>query len=237
VSKHQLALVRAFPIALERTGPRTLTGRLVPYNQATDVADPLPDGTHDIYREGFRPNAFATQATSTERGVIARIGLAHRHENGLGYLGPFVALRETDDGLYGDVSILRSKADDVEDLLANGVNELSIEFRVPQASGTEVDGDGTRWRVKAHLDGVALEPRGSYEQAQVLAYRAAVDEQAVAEAAAEELRVKAEAEAEAIVERRHRFEELARRADDVVERQRELAEQYGVQPLSQHRMT
>jgi HK97 family phage prohead protease len=234
VSKHQLVLVRAFPTVLERTGPRTLTGRLVPYNLATDVADLLPDGTHDIYREGFRPMAFSTQATSTEKGVIARIGLAHRHDNGLGYLGPFASLREGDDGLYGDVSILRSKADDVEDLLANGVNELSIEFRVPQANGTEVDSDGIRWRVKAHLDGVALEPRGAYDQAQVLAYRAAADEQAQAEAAAEELRRKAEAEAEAIVERRHRFDELSRRADDVVERQKELIEQYGL-TAPQHR--
>jgi HK97 family phage prohead protease len=208
-----------------------LTGRLVPYNQVTDVADLLPDGTHDVYREGFRPMAFNTQATSTEKGVIARIGLAHRHDSGLGYLGPFASLREDEDGLYGDVSILRSKADDVEDLLANGVNELSIEFRVPQVNGTEVDDDGIRWRVKAHLDGVALEPKGAYDQAQVLAYRAAADEQAAAEAAADELRRKAEAEAEAIVERRLRFNELSRRADDVVERQKELAAQFGYAPL------
>lgn len=233
MSKHQLVLVRAFPTDLERTGPRTLTGRLVPYNQPTDVLDLLPDGGLDLYTEGFRPGAFATQANSREKGVVNKIGLVHSHEGGLGFLGPFTALREDGDGLYGDASVLRSKADDVEDLLANGVDELSIEFRIPQAT-TEIGADGIRWRTKAHLDQVALEPKGAYSQAQVLAYRQQVDEQqqsatkAEAEAImAEKTRREAEQTVEAATERRRKFNEMSKRLDGEMARQKELVKQYG----------
>jgi HK97 family phage prohead protease len=234
VSKHQLVLVRAFPTDLERTGPRTLTGRLVPYNHPTDVVDILPDGEIDVYTEGFRPGAFATQANSQEKGVVNRIGLVHRHDDGLGFLGPFASLREDDDGLYGDASILRSRADDVEDLLANGIDELSIEFRIPQAT-TEIGSDGIRWRTKAHLDQVALEPKGAYSQAQVLAYRAALDaesadQQATAAAEAEraEAARRAEAEVEAAAARRARWEQLAGRLDGDQARQADLVHRYGI---------
>ena len=197
------------------------------------MLDLLPDGGLDLYTEGFRPGAFATQANSREKGVVNKIGLVHSHEGGLGFLGPFTALREDGDGLYGDASVLRSKADDVEDLLANGVDELSIEFRIPQAT-TEIGADGIRWRTKAHLDQVALEPKGAYSQAQVLAYRQQVDEQqqsatkAEAEAImAEKTRREAEQTVEAATERRRKFNEMSKRLDGEMARQKELVKQYG----------
>jgi hypothetical protein len=42
--------------------------------------------------------------------------------------------------------------------------------------GTEIDGDGVRWRTKALLRHVSLEPVGSYSGAQVLAYRGDPDD-------------------------------------------------------------
>jgi HK97 family phage prohead protease len=229
MSANQLVFLRAFPAQIEQTGPRQLTGRLVPYNEPTDVLDQLPGGELDIYREGFRPGAFGPQANITEKGVLSKISLIHRHEGGLGYLGPFTALREAPDGLYGTVNVLRSRASDVEDLLAEGVDELSVEFRLPRANHTEVDGDGIRWRTRAHLDQVALEPKGAYSQARVLAYRAQVDEEtreaAEAERKAEAERQAAEAEAEA---RRQRWEQLTGRLDQEKARQVELIKAYGI---------
>lgn len=236
---------RAFPAAIERTGARQLTGRLVPYGVVADVLDELPSGEVDIYKEGFRFAAFGPQANTRERGIVAKIGLIHAHDGGLGFLGTFTGLREQPDGLYGDVAVLRSKADDVEDLLGSGVDELSVEFRLPRAGHTEVDSDGVRWRTRAHLDRVALEPKGAYRSARVLAYRKEVDEAQAAEAeanaaqaaqAAEAERAeaamaaearRAEAEVEAAAERRRKFNELAGRLDGDLARQRELVAKYG----------
>lgn len=221
----QLIHLRSFPANIERTGPRHLTGRLVPYNEPTDVLDELPDGRLDIYREGFRPGAFRSQIDGRGKGAFSRVSLVHRHDRGgLGYLGPFTALRDEPDGLYGDVAIVRSKADDVQDLLDNGVADLSVEFRVPPTGATEEDG-GVRWRVRAHLDQVALEAKGAYTGAEVLAYRAQVDEQQREVAEIDEAARQAEAEA---AERRRRWDELTGRLDTEQARQAELVRAYGV---------
>lgn len=246
-------LLRAFPAAFEQVGQRQLTGRLVPYDTPTEVLDMLADGKPDRYWEGFRQGAFSPQSGSTEKGVFRRIGLIHKHEGGLGFLGPFTGLREQADGLYGDVSILRSRANDVEDLLANGVEELSVEFRLPGRANTEVI-DGVRWRVRAHLDAVALEPKGAYSGARVLAFRDEMDEieRAAAEQEAEEAaeaarvvaaaeRVAAEeaavlsrveadraAEGEAVALRRSRFEEMSERLTREQLRQKRYVTEYGL---------
>lgn len=222
---NQLIHVRAFPTEIQASGPRRLTGRLVPYNEIAHVMDLSPEGKPDIYEEGFRPGAFSAQVNSPEPRALAKINLIHRHEGGLGYLGPFTALREDADGLYGDVNVLRSKASDVEDLLADGVGELSVEFRVARPEYTEVDGAGVRWRTRAHLDQVALEPRGAYRSAQVLAYRAEQTEAiAETEATAEHERI----EAEAAAARRARWDQLAGRLDGEIERQAQLVRDYGL---------
>jgi HK97 family phage prohead protease len=237
-------LIRAYPAQLERSGPRQLTGRLVPYGVVADVVDFASDGTFEQYQEGFRRGAFKPQAYLKDK--LAKIGLVHTHEGGLGYLGPFADLREEDDGLYGVVNILRSKQSDVEDLLESGVDELSVEFRLPKTGGTEVDASGVRWRIRAHLDQVALEPKGAYSQARVLQFRADADELAKEQAAAAEAaKAKAQAEAEEAQSqaeelkraeliaqeaegRRRRWAELTGRIDGEVERQRVLVNKLGV---------
>jgi HK97 family phage prohead protease len=236
---NQFTYLRAFPSAIERTGPRQLTGRVVPYDVAADVLDELPDGRLDVYREGFRPGAFGPQVNSREKGVLAKIGLIHRHDGGLGFLGPFTGLREQPDGLYGDVAVLRSKADDVEDLLAAGIEELSVEFRLPPKNHTDVDGDGVRWRTRAHLDQVALEPKGAYRTAQVLAYRAGLDEEQRERAEADAARLateqaeateraRVEAEAQVAIERRDRWNQLTGRHDELEARQAQYVRDYGI---------
>jgi HK97 family phage prohead protease len=236
-------LYRAVPWELERVGRNKLTGRLVPYDRSAVVVD-LDEATGqpcDIYTEGFRRGAFDPQVNSKEKGVLARIGLVHRHESsrGAGYFGPFTGLRNGDDGLYGDVRILPGRADDLEALLESGVNELSVEFRLVGREHTSVDGAGVRWRTRAHLDQVALEPKGAYSGAQVLAFRSQVDEFAQAEAerrqredaeaqaAAEEAR-RLEAEAQAAAEKRERWAQLTGRLDADLARQEQLKRDYGV---------
>jgi hypothetical protein len=234
---------------------RVLTGRFVPYDTVALVADDLPSGKRDIYEEGFRRGAFAIQAGTKEPGVLSRIKLRHCHDGtGLGFLGTTVALREQPDGLWGDVSIVPSREPDVERLLTDGVNELSIEFRVRAAGGTLVDANGVKWRTAAQLDGVALEARGAYRKAQVLAFRAELDDaeraeheaaaaaaaateaeqteaalKAEAEAAEAAERQRAEAEAEAAAQRRREWDELTgTRLEAERVKQIELVRTYGL---------
>lgn len=246
---------RAYPAMVQRTGPRQLSGRLVPYDTVADVLDELPDGRLDIYQEGFRRGAFAPQANGG-KGIVNKISLVHQHDSGgrqgLGFLGPFTSLREEPDGLYGDVTVMPSLEDNVQALIESGIDELSIEFRLPKQDHT-VEVDGVRWRVRAHLDQVALEPKGAYSQARVLQYRAEMDEQRRAEAEAEAQRQAEEAErqrleqeqaekdaeakriADAMLEeaeerrsRREQFERLAAKFSDVAAKQQELVREYGV---------
>jgi HK97 family phage prohead protease len=237
----QQVFFRAVPAVLEQRDDHMLTGRLVPYDTVANVLDDRGPGVApDIYQEGFRRGAFDGQVNNarTNKGVLTRIGFIHRHDGGLGYLGPFVGLRDEPDGLWGDVSILPTKAEDVGALLRNGIDELSIEFRLRPGQNTIEEG-GVRWRTLAHLDQVALEPKGAYSSAQVLAYREEMDEleqehrqseaaaQAIKDAEAEEA-VALEAIVAEAAERKARWDALAGRTDDEVARQRALIEQYGV---------
>jgi HK97 family phage prohead protease len=192
-------LVRAFTTDLQMTGPRTLTAQFVPWNLPTEVADRSETGKLDIYVEGFRRGAFDGQATSSEPAVLRRVGFKHAHVGGLGFLGHLTALRNTDDGLEGDVSILRSKADDVADLLDSGIDGVSMEFQVLR--GGEQREDGVRWRTRAHLHAVALEAQQAYAGARVLAFREEIDEQLATEA-------EAQAAEEAKLERDRKMAEL-----------------------------
>lgn len=225
--------LRAEPLP---NGARQMTGRLVPYNVVATVLDETPAG-REIYQEGFRPGAFDGQVTngSTNRGILSKISLIHRHEGGLGFLGPFVALREMPDGLWGDANVVPSKADDVAALIRDGVQELSIEFRVPKADGTSVTDDGVRWRTRAYLEQVALEPKGAYSTAQVLAFRKEVEEAELeeAEAAAEKSEADqalelAEATQAAVLQRRQQWDELTGRIDALMTEQEKLVRHYGV---------
>jgi HK97 family phage prohead protease len=237
---------RAVPAQIERTGPRQLTGLLMPYDVVAQVLDELPDGQIDAYQEGFRRGAFAPQANAKGKGIINKINLVHRHgPDGLGYLGPFTALREEADGLYGDARILPTLAENVGALLEEGVDELSVEFRLPRAEHT-VEVDGVRWRTRAHLDQVALEPKGAYTTARVLQYRSEMDDaqqeraakqaeeaeaqQAAAAAAAAQVAEaeRLEREAEEAAERRREWEALTGRLDAERDKQQQLVREYGV---------
>jgi HK97 family phage prohead protease len=167
-------LFRSFPTVLERTDRRTLDGLFVPWDAPADVVDYEPTAEGLVahrYREGFRSGAFDRQASSVEPGVVRRIVLRDQHRDGIGKLGHVVALRNGPDGLHGTVSILPSRVDDLDALVEDGVSGLSAEFH--PLGRPEIGTDGTVWRTKAHLIGVALEAQPAYPDARVLALRAA----------------------------------------------------------------
>jgi hypothetical protein len=250
MSNSSQSFYRAFSTQIEArqdevTGQHFLSGRLVPYDEAADVLDELPGGKLDLYREGFRRGAFAPQANAG-KGIVNKINLVHRHgPSGLGYLGVFTGLRDESDGLHGDVRIMPTIAPNVEALLESGVDELSVEFRLPRADHT-VEVDGVRWRVRAHLDQVALEPKAAYSQARVLAYRGEVEDQERAQAEAQaredaerqaseqsetekrEALERAAVEAAEAEERRREWDAMASRADVEAEKQKALVREYGV---------
>lgn len=228
--------MRAFPTDIKQSDARTLTGLLVPWDTVAEVVDPTPDGRWDQYKEGFKRGAFDPQIDvgARNRGVLTKIELIHRHEGGLGYLGPFIGLRSGEIGLVGDIKVLPSKVDDVAGLLEAGVHELSVEFRLPAKNHTTIDDAGVRWRTRAHLDRVALEPKGAYSSAQVLAFRDEIDalEKADAAEAAEktaeqEAAAAAEAEVAAAAERKRAWQEMSERLDREQAKQRALVEEYG----------
>jgi HK97 family phage prohead protease len=244
MTTEQRVFYRAVPATIANT-EGVLSGRLVPYDVVADVVD-FVDGKPDIYREGFRRGAFDGQLANGQRnkGVFTRIGLIHRHEGGLGYLGPFTSLREGDDGLYGNIKVVPTKAQDVAALLSEGIDELSIEFRLRSGTGIEntvTDAQGVRWRTCVHLDQVALEPNGAYSSAQVLAYRQEVDE-LVAAGAAQDDEAQREADALAAVQasaaeaeaRKRSWDEMMERLPTEMERQQELVKTYGVTVPSGH---
>jgi phage head maturation protease len=84
-------------------------------------------------------------------------------------------MRNDDGGLTVDFRIFDETASKVETLLEVGVADLSVGFS-PARMGTEIDGDGTRWRTKALLRHVSLEAVGAYTGAKVLAFRGDPDD-------------------------------------------------------------
>lgn len=174
-------LVRAVPTELTMSpdsqvpDARVIEARLVPYGQVADVADYLPDGTPERYREAFSLGSFARQceAAQANAGVARRVTFLDQHEGGLGKVGYALSLREQPDGLYGALRVFPDKVSSVQTLLGDGVDGLSVGF---VALRTQRQMDGTRVRTRASLIHVALEAEPAYTSARVLSMRAGEDE-------------------------------------------------------------
>lgn len=200
-----------------------VTGLLVPFDSPAWVRDVMPDGSFDDYQEGFRREAFDRMLTDP-RAHAGRLAFKHMHEGGLGYMGTGTDIEARDDGLWGSFKIVTSRRADVADLMDAGVRGLSIEFN-ETPNGT-VEEDGVRWRTNVRLSAVALEWRGAYSEAQVLAYRAENAELAAERAVEAELAAAdADVAVRAAAERERLVEEAGRRARAMTELQEWLADQ------------
>lgn len=174
---------------------RILSACLVPYGQVTDIVDMGPDGAPDRYQEAFALGAFQRQveAAQANGGVARRVTFVDQHMDGLGKLGYALSLREEPTGLFSDLRVLPPFVATVETQLADGVDGLSIGF-VPLR--TQRQADGVRLRTRASLIHVALEAQPAYQDAKVLAMRAAqdaADEEAAAQREAEQWRAELDA--------------------------------------------
>jgi len=180
-------------LAADDHGARTVSGRLVPYGEVADVSDMTADG-FERYREAFAPGTFARQIdVEGTRSRAQRVAFVDQHSGGLGKVGYALSLREAADGLYGELRVLPAYVADVETMLSDGVDGLSVGF-VPHRSQRQPD--GVILRTRATLIHVALEAAGAYESAKVLAMRAAADdddEEAEAERERERYRQELEA--------------------------------------------
>jgi phage head maturation protease len=171
------SLKRAMPTTLERIDKRTLACRYIPFGIKAMVVDPTPDGGLERYAEEFGPTVLDRQLRAAEKagGVLQRVTLMDEHssENGT-KVGYTIEMERQTDGIYGVARLLPSRIDDVEALLEDGVNQLSVEF-LPHRGGTKLMRDGTKLRMDAHLLKVALVPEGAYAGSEVLAMREAED--------------------------------------------------------------
>lgn len=224
-------LHRSYVTQFEQKDDHMLTARFVPYDEVATVVDE-DAGQIDVYQEGFRPGAFSRQATIKEQGWLRRISMKHLHDGGLGFIGQTQALHERDDGLYGDVSILSSKHRDVDELLSQGTDGISIEFHALRG-GTKIE-NGVRWRTAAHLYAVTIEPVGAYAGAKVLSLRDVPDDvEATSDAQERQVAEQAQqlADEAKIEEAKQRRAEHEAWLEQQLEAQRELNSRFGLDSL------
>lgn len=183
-------VIRAYASEFSRPARDKLEVRLIPYGVPTQVADVLPNGTLDSYIEEFAPSMFSGQVRAAHPETFRKIRFFDGHPNGDGAtrLGWALTLRADPDWLYGTIQLMPTRVDDVEAMLDSGIRDVSVGF-IPGAGGTIQRADGSRLRIKGHLDHIALEPEGAYPGAEVLAMRAkqAEEEEAQLLAATETL--------------------------------------------------
>lgn len=162
----RVTLVRTFDATLEAGDGRTLETRIVPYGTPAWVSDP-PDFRR--YKEQFAAGAFERQVSVPDR---VRVWLNFEHERGLsGIVGHGVELRDGPDALNGSFRVHEnSDGDKALQLVRDGLlTGLSMEFVALRSRRV----DGVIERVRAHIDKVSLCRTPAYEDAQVLAVRAA----------------------------------------------------------------
>ena len=177
-------LYRAMPVAdLELSGDgRTLEVLLVPWDQTTRVVE-LVNGDLLDYNEGFHRGAFDRQITAgqSNAGHFGRITFFDQHpdkatgDRGYGKLGRLRHMADTDAGLTGRIRVDTDNVQKVKDARDEGINELSIEFHPLASTGDERQRGSEVWRTDAFLTGVALDPMGAYQGAEILAMRADAD--------------------------------------------------------------
>jgi len=126
---------------------RTIYGMAVPY----DKEQRIDGGTTEVFRKG----AFADVIKAAHRVKLLR---NHDMKNPIGRA---TLLRETDDGLYAEFKVSKTReGDDALELIKDGaLDHLSIGF---QPLKNRKRGDGVIERIKAHLAEVSLVTFGAY---------------------------------------------------------------------------
>lgn len=152
---------------------RTVEGRIVPYNEPTDVVERNEDGTLVRYTEQFLPRSCMAMAQSVmKRGNAAFISFLMDHEERdfgakIGYAAN---LEDRDDGAYATFRLYESRdIDKICSMLRESHKGLSVHFgdRKPPKMV-----DGIISRVQVHIDHVAATPTPCYAGAGITGMRA-----------------------------------------------------------------
>jgi phage head maturation protease len=173
-------LDREIPAAsLEVVDRSTISGLVMPWNTDAEVVDLLPDGTVDRYVEAFAPGAFAGQDRSDNVGTLRKISLHDEHDGGLGKIGYVLELEDRDDGEHGLFRVLPAQRDSVLEMIADGIDGLSVRF-LPKRGGTRlasmVGSLERRVRTAAHMVHVALVAEPAYATARAREQHAALEQ-------------------------------------------------------------
>jgi HK97 family phage prohead protease len=141
---------------------RTIYGIAVPYDKEQRVGSDMV--------EVFRKGAFADVIKAAHRVKLLR---NHDINNPIGRA---TVLRETDQGLYAEFKISKTReGDDALELVKDGaLDQLSIGFAPIK---NRKRGDGVIERLKAHLAEVSLVTFGAYGDAAAVAGVRSVDEE------------------------------------------------------------
>lgn len=143
---------------------RTIYGIAVPYDKEQRVGQDMT--------EVFRRGAFAEVVKAAHRVKLLR---NHDINNPIGRA---TVLRETDEGLYAEFKISRTReGDDALELVKDGaLDQLSIGF---QPIKNRKRTDGVIERLKAHLAEVSLVTFGAYGDAAAVAGVRSADEETI----------------------------------------------------------
>jgi len=161
-------------------GKRTVTGLVVPYNVPADITE-VRKGQVISYTEQFAPGSMDRAAAAPNR-VMLQIEHDDRLERLAGY---GLSFRDSDAGCVGEFVLHPSMADRSVELLESSHRGFSVTFQtINPLWGTERPGELVTRRV-VHTRAVAAVPDPAYADAGVLALRAAADEAAAVQAAAD----------------------------------------------------
>lgn len=159
-------LTRSVPVLDLEMRDGVLDAIFVPWDVSTRVFDPFEDEPYD---EGFRRGAFDVQLQRPSFSA-REIPLLPRHGSSETF-GHTRSIENADKGLHGVVAIRPSLREDVQQMVDDGIDSVSIEF-LPLQKRARHSPDGVRWRDAAVLTAVAMTSSPAYVDAKVLAFRA-----------------------------------------------------------------
>jgi phage head maturation protease len=162
--------IRSVDFSLRDDG-RTLTGRIVPYNEVADIAEIDNEGNLARYREQFLPHSLAAMV----QGFIARGGDASKRSNCFvpllidhrdnfdSMIGQAVELTDADDGAYATFRLYDDdRMTKIRSVLSESHTGLSVMFRDTRPPKMV---NGIVSRVQVHIAHVAATATPAYATA------------------------------------------------------------------------
>ncbi len=159
---------------LELSDDNTVTGRIAPFDEVTEVLDTHPDtGKVSRFKEVMRRGAFQKMiAGLSARGWTGAVSLNLDHKqdvsNTIGYA---VEIEERSDGAWGVFKLYEDgSTEKVKSMMRTSHKGMSVGFR-PVKHHT--DSSGLVERLMVHIDHVAVTPTPQYAGAGVASVRTA----------------------------------------------------------------